>query len=230
MDSQQVLANATKFINFLNKSPTPFHVVESARQLLTAAGFTELRLTEQWHTQPRGKYFTTKNESTVIAFRIGAKFTPSKAYFACVAAHTDSPCLRVKLNSKKERLDYLSVGVECYGGGIWASWFDRDLTVAGRVLVKNGSGDGRVESRLVYIQRPILKIPHLAIHLNRDINDKFAPNKETHLLPLIATSVQEHAYFANQVKNSETTTATGKSNNLMFTRGWSFFTGSFLPL
>jgi aspartyl aminopeptidase len=191
MDAQ-ILSTASKFLTFLNKSPTPFHVVESSRQMLLNAGFTELKLTDAWQTQPRGKYFTTKNESTLIAFKIGARYRPGGA-FAAVGAHTDSPCLRLKLNSRRERLDYLQVGVECYGGGIWATWFDRDLSVAGRVLVKNK--DNQIETRLVHISRPILKIPHLAIHLNREVNEKFAPNKESHLNAILSTIVQENAYF-----------------------------------
>jgi aspartyl aminopeptidase len=202
----QILSNATKFISFLNKSPTPFHVVESARQLLVNAGFTELKLTDRWQTQPRGKYFTTKNESTIIAFRVGAQFKPDSGAFAVVGAHTDSPCLKLKLNSRRERLDYLQVGVECYGGGIWASWFDRDLTVAGRVLVKN-KDTSQIETRLVHISRPILKIPHLAIHLCREINDKFGPNKETQLNPILSTIVQENAYFKSNARPAESATA-----------------------
>jgi aspartyl aminopeptidase len=111
-----VLANATKFLNFLNRNPTPFHVVETCRQMLLNAGFTELKLTDYWITHPNGKYFTTKNESTIIAFKIGAKYKPGNA-FALVGAHTDSPCLKLKLNSRKEKQDYCCVGVECYGGG-----------------------------------------------------------------------------------------------------------------
>lgn len=195
MDSH-LISNATKFLNFLNKSPTPFHVVESARSLLVAAGFIELQLHEQWQTKPGGKYFTTKNESTIVAFKVGRNYKPGNP-FAIVGAHTDSPNLRVKLNSRKERCDYLQVGVECYGGGIWATWFDRDLTVAGRVFVRNGD---KVEQKLVHIGRPILRIPHLAIHLNREVNDKFGPNKENHIVPILATTLNEQAYFGNPGK------------------------------
>ena len=188
MDKSQIITNATKFINFLNKSPTPFHVVESSRLLLKEAGFTELKLTEQWHTNRLGKYFVTKNESTLLAFVIGGKYEHGNG-FGIVGAHTDSPCLRVKLNSKRSKQGYLQVGVECYGGGIWHTWFDRDLTIAGRILLN--TQDGKVQQRLVHIDKPILKIPNLAIHLNRETNEKFSPNKENHLVPILATVVQE---------------------------------------
>ena len=202
MDSH-ILANASKFVNFLNRSPTQFHVVEQARQLLLNAGFIELKLAETWQTRPSGKYFTTKNESTLIAFRLGANYKPGNA-FALVGAHTDSPCLKVKLNSRKEKLDYLQVRVECYGGGIWASWFDRDLTVAGRVLVKR-AGQDRIEHRLVHINRPILKIPHLVridsfsnynVHFN--FNFKFAPPMSKIMLQKALTFI----YFSFRYRNS----------------------------
>ena len=183
----KVLANAESFVKFLNKSPTPFHVVESARTLLKNAGFLELKLSDSWSTSPNGKYFVTKNESTLIAFVIGGKYENGNG-FAMVGAHTDSPCLKLKLVSKRTKHGYLQVGVECYGGGIWHTWFDRDLTVAGRVLVQR---DGKVHHRLVHIDKPILKIPNLAIHLNRETNEKFSPNKETHLVPILATVIQE---------------------------------------
>ncbi len=135
---QKILMNGAKFINFLNKSPTAFHVVDSAKQLLREAGFSELKMSESWKTEPLGKYFVTKNESTLVAFSIGGNYMNGNG-FAIVGAHTDSPCLKLKLVSKKSKQDYLQVGVECYGGGIWHTWFDRDLSVAGRVLVdQNG--------------------------------------------------------------------------------------------
>lgn len=182
-----LLMNGAKFVSFLNKSPTAFHVVESSKQLLREAGFNELKLTEQWKVAPLGKYFVTKNESTLIAFSVGGKYQNGNG-FAIVGAHTDSPCLKVKLVSRKSKQGYLQCGVECYGGGIWHTWFDRDLGVAGRVLLNQNN---KVTHRLVHINKPILRIPNLAIHLDRETNAKFSPNKETHLVPILATTVQE---------------------------------------
>lgn len=184
---KQILMNGAKFINFLNKSPTAFHVVESSKQLLREAGFNELKLSEPWKVTPLGKYFVTKNESTLVAFSVGGKYENGNG-FAVVGAHTDSPCLKMKLVSKKSKQGYLQVGVECYGGGIWHTWFDRDLSVAGRVLVNQNN---KVSHKLVHINRPILRIPNLAIHLDREMNTKFSPNKETHLVPILATAVNE---------------------------------------
>jgi aspartyl aminopeptidase len=115
----------------------------------------------------------------LFAISVGGKYVNGNGV-AIVGAHTDSPCLKLKLISKKVKSGFLEVGVECYGGGIWHTWFDRDLSIAGRVLVRK---NGKVQHRLVQINKPLLRIPNLAIHLNRETNEKFSPNKESHLVP-----------------------------------------------
>ncbi len=120
-----------------------------------------------------------------MAFAVGAKWKPGNP-ISMIGAHTDSPCLRIKPVSKKSANGFMQVGVECYGGGIWHSWFDRDLGVAGRVLVRDG--DNFVQ-KLVKVEKPILRIPHLAIHLHRESN--FNPNKETEMLPIAGLAAAE---------------------------------------
>lgn len=208
MEVNSILTNATKFINFLNKSPTPFHVVESARLILRDAGFSELKLSEPWKTNKLGKYFVTKNESTLLAFVIGGQYENGNG-FSIVGAHTDSPCLKLKLVSKRIKQGYLQAGVECYGGGIWHTWFDRDLTIAGRVLLNK---NGKIQHKLVHIDKPILRIPNLAIHLNRETNEKFSPNKESHLVPILATVAQEKLLLSKTDSKENEKTSSDESS------------------
>lgn len=179
-----LLAQAQQFVSFLNKSVTPFHAVEECVKMLSSGGYTELRETEEWKLTTGGKYFVRRNKSALIAFAIGGAYKAGNG-FSIVAAHTDSPCLRVKPISKLHAHGCLQVGVTTYGGGIWRSWFDRDLGVAGRIFVKKGDG---IKQQLVKVDRPILYLPSLCIHL--DTEEKFSPNKEEHIRPILATDAQ----------------------------------------
>ncbi|RFU30592.1 hypothetical protein B7463_g5733, partial [Scytalidium lignicola] len=172
---------AHDFLDFVNASPTPYHAVQSAIKRLTAAGFQEIKERDSWSSslRPGGKYYLTRNGSSIVAFAIGQKWKSGNP-IAMVGAHTDSPCLRIKPVSKKSGAGFLQVGVETYGGGIWHTWFDRDLSIAGRAMVKDQNGD--FAQRLVKVDRPILRIPTLAIHLDRSTN--FDPNKENELFPI----------------------------------------------
>ncbi|ORZ22000.1 peptidase M18 [Absidia repens] len=181
---------ALNLIDYINKSPSPFHATFEAAELLKKAGYQEIKERDSWNNgvlKQQGKYYFTRNGSALVAFAIGGQYKPGNG-FSITGAHTDSPCLKLKPVSKKEKSSYLEVGCQTYGGGIWHTWFDRDLSVAGRVLVEQE--DGTFKHTLVKVDRPLLRIPTLAIHLDRTANDGFTFNKETQLAPILATEVK----------------------------------------
>lgn len=169
-------------IDFLKASPTPFHATRSLAQRLQAAGFRPLDERDPWHTEPGGRYYVTRNDSSIIAFRLGNR-DPLEGGLRLVGAHTDSPCLRVKPQPELQRQGFFQLGVEVYGGALLAPWFDRDLSLAGRVTFREG---GKVQSQLIDFEAPIATIPNLAIHLNRDANQGWAINAQNELPPILA--------------------------------------------
>ncbi|MCJ1343424.1 hypothetical protein MMC31_001617 [Peltigera leucophlebia] len=175
-------------LDFINASPTPFHAVHWVKQRLLEAGFKEIHERNSWHDKcrPGGKYYLTRNGSTIVAFAIGKNWKPGNPV-AMIGAHTDSPALRIKPVSKKEGDGFIQVGVETYGGGLWHTWFDRDLSIAGRAMVRLENGD--FVQKLVKIDRPILRIPTLAIHLDRQ--ETFSFSKETQLFPIAGLAAAE---------------------------------------
>ncbi|KAF1984281.1 peptidase M18, aminopeptidase I [Aulographum hederae CBS 113979] len=178
--SQPSLESAEDFLSFVNASPTPFHAVKSAKERLEKAGFKQIKERDSWSSlKPGSKYYLTRNGSSIVAFAIGKKWQPGNP-ISMIGAHTDSPCLRIKPVSKKQNDGFLQVGVETYGGGLWHTWFDRDLSIAGRAMVKDK--DGSITSKLIKVEKPILRVPTLAIHLDRQ--ETFAFNKETQLFPI----------------------------------------------
>ena len=172
----------TGLLNFLDQSPTPFHAVRTSEALLDEQGFKQLNESDEWNLHKPGKYYVTRNESSIIAFTLGHKDIVADG-FKMVGAHTDSPCLKVKPNPEVSAKGYFQLGVEVYGGALLNPWFDRDLSLAGRVSYRNG--EDRVRSTLIDFQRPIAVIPNLAIHLNREANEGRAINKQKELPPIL---------------------------------------------
>uniref|UniRef100_A0A6N2MDF3 Aspartyl aminopeptidase n=1 Tax=Salix viminalis TaxID=40686 RepID=A0A6N2MDF3_SALVM len=217
MQKMQENTVASELINFLNASPTAFHAVEEAKKRLRNAGYEQVSERQDWNLEAGKRYFFTRNHSTIVAFAIGNKFEAGNGFYI-VGAHTDSPCLKLKPVSKVTKGGYLKVGVQTYGSGLWHTWFDRDLTVAGRVIIKEEK-DGSVSysHRLVRIEEPIMRVPTIAIHLDRNVNsDGFKVNTETQLLPVLATSIKTElnkAIAESDPLKSEETLADGKKSD-----------------
>jgi len=171
-----------RLMGFLAASPTPFHAVRSLAAQLSAAGFTALDEAAAWSPQSGAAYFAIR-EGSLVAFRMGNRPAMDSG-FRIVGAHTDSPCLRVKPRPELISGGYLRLGVEVYGGVLLSTWFDRDLSLAGRVSFVDA--DGAPKSRLVAFSRPIAVVPSLAIHLNREVNERRSINAQAELSPLVA--------------------------------------------
>ena len=157
-----------QMLDFIAASPTPFHCVAEVRRHLTEAEFTCLDERSAWTLAEDAGYFVERGGGSVIAFRTGSR-PAADGGFRVVGAHTDSPNLRLKPRPGRKNDGWLRADVEIYGGAILASWTDRDLGLAGRVVVERQGGE--LEEVLLDIDRPIARIPTLAIHLNRKVND-----------------------------------------------------------
>jgi len=182
-------ALAHDLLAFIDASPSPWHAVRTCEERLQAAGFSPLLETERWALQPGGRHYVVRGGSSIIAFVVGAQ-SPAEAGLRLIGAHTDSPGLRIKPKPAEQVAGMVRLGVEVYGGPILATFADRDLSLAGRVNVKSAGG---YESRLVRFNDPLLRLPNLAIHMNREVNEsglKF--NKQTEL-PLLLGAADDSA-------------------------------------
>lgn len=170
---------AKKLLKFIQKSPTAFQAVEEMSQRLQKEGFKELKEEKHWDLKAGGNYFVTRNHSAVIAFSIPKK--PAWK-FHIMASHSDSPALKIKENPEMEvEKAYIKLNVERYGGMLLAPWFDRPLSVAGRLIVRK---NGEILEKLVAVDKELLVIPNLAIHMNREVNDGYKYNVQKDMLPL----------------------------------------------
>ncbi|MCY4427375.1 MAG: M18 family aminopeptidase [Halieaceae bacterium] len=173
------------FLEFLGQATSPFHAVRAMGQQLADAGFTRLREGQEWSTVAGQGYFLTRNDSAIIAFRHGASTGPESG-LRMAGAHTDSPCLMVKPNPEKSCEGYRQLGVEVYGAALLNPWFDRDLSLAGRVsYIDNG---GALCKQLVDFRRPLAVIPSLAIHLDRKANESRGINAQTDIVPVLGNA------------------------------------------
>lgn len=179
-------------LDFIDRSPNAFFAVKNISDRLEAAGFTRLYEGEKWELAAGGSYYVTRNGSAVIAFRVPEKGAGG-AGFQIMASHCDSPFFRIKSNAEiTVEGHYVTLNVEKYGGMLCAPWFDRPLSVAGRIAVRKGDG---IEMRLVNIDRDLLIIPNLAIHMNRRANDGYTYNAQVDMLPLFCEKGDEEGRF-----------------------------------
>ena len=174
---------ARRLLDYIDNSPTPFHAIENAIETLTAHGFVTLSEGDGWVLEPGQSYLVTRNGGALIAFRTPAE--PTRR-FRLIGAHTDSPNLRLKPQALFTRHGFVQLGVEVYGGALYNSWLDRDLGIAGRVVVRE---DGALAAKLVRFDRPLCRVPQLAVHLDREVNEKgLVLNAQKHLPPVLGLS------------------------------------------
>lgn len=167
---------------FLDASPTPYHAVDSMTVLLREQGFQALSEAESWGQLAPGRYFVTRNGGSIIAFVLAEKDLADNG-MNMVGAHTDSPCLKVKPKPEKAQHSLQQLGVEVYGGALLNPWFDRDLSMAGRLSYEDQSG--HIKQTLINFETPLAVIPSLAIHLDREANQNRSVNPQQHLPPVL---------------------------------------------
>ena len=168
--------------DFLDASPTPYHTVASMQTLLEDNGFIQLHEADSWGQLDAGQYFVIR-QASIIAFTLNGRELVSSG-IRMVGAHTDSPCLKVKPKPEKVKQTLLQLGVEVYGGALLNPWFDRDLSLAGRVSYENAQG--QIEQVIINFKEAIATIPSLAIHLDREVNQNRNINPQLHLPPILA--------------------------------------------
>lgn len=183
---------AQKACDFLTASPDPYHSVLNNIVKLEGAGYVVLSKRDAFagKVEAGGKYYYTFNKTTLVAFSIGLKYQPGNG-FKIIGGHTDSPNLKVKPNSKLSGSGCVMLGVECYGGGLWHTWLDRDLGISGRVLVRTKSDDGKemIQQKFIKVNKPVARVSSLCIHLKTvEERKSLTVNKETQMAPILGTA------------------------------------------
>lgn len=188
---QKFLDSSKVLLDFIEKSPTGFHAVANASGLLEEKGFVRLLENEKWELEKGGRYYVTRNASSVIAFVV-----PQQTFsgFEMMCSHTDSPSFKVKEDPEMEAdKKYTKLNVERYGGMLCAPWFDRPLSVAGRVMAAK---DGKIKQILINVDRDLLMIPNVAIHMNREANDGFKYNAQTDMCPVFGDETAKNTFLS----------------------------------
>lgn len=182
--------NTKQLLDFINKSRTAFQSVEEIKSILDGNGYTELKESSSWNLNKGDKHYIIKNDSALIAFEVG-NGELEESGFRLIGAHTDSPGFRIKPNAEMDvEGTYVKLNTEVYGGPILSTWFDRPLSIAGRVTLKSDDVF-KPETRIVDINKPVLIIPSLAIHMNRSVNEGYQYNRQKDVLPLLTLKDDE---------------------------------------
>jgi aspartyl aminopeptidase len=169
-------------LTFIDRSPTPYHAVAEGVRRLETAGFQPVSETDVWSLSPGARRYIVRHDGSLVAFEVGSA-PPAEAGFRMIGAHTDSPNLRLKPRADVKAHGYRQLAVETYGGVLLHTWLDRDLSLAGRVTFREGDA---VRTELVDLERPLLRVPSLAIHLNREVNTAgLQLNPQQHLVPIL---------------------------------------------
>ncbi len=175
-------------LDFLRRSPTPYHAVADLVRQLKGAGFEALRESDEWQLESAGRYYVVSGGSSIVAF-VKGRHDPADSGLRAVGAHTDSPCLKIKPQPEITQCGYLQLGVEVYGNALLNPWFDRDLSIAGRVVFSSAGDDMR--SALIDYREAIAVIPSLAIHLDSNANEAHPINKHQHLSPVVQITTDD---------------------------------------
>ena len=188
-------SNANKVLEYIAKSPSTFHAVNEIGKALNDNGFTYLKESENWKLELGHKYYTKRNGSSIIAFSLPKEM--KDYHFNLIASHVDSPTYKIKAEPELSGAnEYLKLNVEPYGSMIDYTWLDKPLSIAGRVLVKE---EKKVVSKLIYIDKDIILIPSLAIHMNRDVNKGYSFNRQVDLCPLFSTGALKKSDFKKMI-------------------------------
>ncbi len=194
-------------LDFIDNSPSPWHACQTVSHTLIENGFIQLFEAEPWNLQYNHNYFVIRDETSIIAFSMGGKSDIAQAGFRIIGSHIDSPTLRIKPNPVQIKNEIVRLGIETYGGAILATFADRDLSLAGRVVCKSDKTWLGAESQLIKFDAPLLRIPNLAIHMNREVNEKgLLLDKYSELPPVMAVIQNElpeqnalHEMIANKI-------------------------------
>lgn len=187
-----------QLFKFIENSPSCFHAIKTITEELKNEGFVEIKEKDTWQIEQGKKYYVTRNLSSVIAFKIPQNDFKS---FNIVASHSDSPTFKIKANAEIEvKNKYVKLNTEKYGGMICSTWFDRPLSIAGRILVKENNA---VKTHLVNIDKDLVIIPNLAIHMNREVNDGYTYNAQIDMLPLYVDNSSKGSLMKTIAKEAE---------------------------